>query len=85
MMIHRKNKHKEIVKCCSQFRLGTCRFKDDSCWFQQELEGVKETKENDKKVVENAKENPEQVFQKVLKPKEPPLQNQGEEKKIQEV
>ena len=84
-MIHRKNEHKEIVKCCSQFRLGTCRFIADSCWFQHVLEGVKETKENDKTVVENANEKPEQVFQRVLKPTKPPLENQEEEKTMEEV
>ena len=80
MMIHRKNEHKEIVKCCSQFQQGTCRFRNDSCWFLHELEGFTEAKEFDR-----TSKKQEQVFRKVLKPTKPPSKNQEEEKKTEEV
>ena len=33
LMTHRKKVHRSVIKSCTQFLLGICRFKDESCWF----------------------------------------------------
>ena len=78
MMIHRKSEHKNFVKSCSQFNLGNCMFRDETCWFAHDVEAVDETNDN----VEDETDKSEQVFQKVKEKTKPPLQSQKEQKKI---
>ena len=79
MIIHRKNAHKNVVKSCSQFNLGKCMFRDETCWFSHDVEAVDETNEN---VEEDETDKSEQVFQKVKEKTKPPLQGRKEQKKI---
>ena len=61
LMIHRKEKHIEIVRKCYKFEQNSCRFQDDHCWFKHEV-----TKETDQQ-----KHN--SVFQNISGNLKPPI------------
>ena len=74
MMIHRKKAHNRLIKSCTQYALGMCRFKQESCWFEHGQEDtVERNKENIPENVE--KDETEQVFQKVSENLKPPIKN----------
>ena len=33
MMIHRKNRHSNVIKKCTKYQQNQCRFKDQFCWY----------------------------------------------------
>ena len=76
VMMHRKEKHLNIVRNCVRFKERICRFTAESCWYVHKDERH-ETMDVDKKEEISEKENEESKldFQKVIKKKEPPLGN----------
>ena len=78
-MKHRKIKHKAMVTPCSRFNLGTCRFKEESCWFLHEVSIAEERVENDGTAEKKDNDKDEQVFQKVSENLEPPINTQNTE------
>ena len=81
MMAHRKMHHQSTVKMCSQFLNGTCRFKEQSCWFIHEGEDGNDTAEKNERKNKDETEKPEQVFRKVSEDLEPPILEKEELKK----
>ena len=75
-MMHRKQKHLNIVRNCNKFKERICMFTSESCWYVHKDER-NETMDVDKKEEISEKENEESKldFQKVIKKKEPPLGN----------
>ena len=72
VMVHRKKRHPEIVKPCSNFEGKICRFNEKFCWFKHADTEDVESMEVDNKEKKSENES-EQVFQEVLKKKDPPL------------
>ena len=82
MMRHRKIKHSDRVRPCSQFSQNNCRFKSESCWFQHE----KVTEIPDDNINEHNvnNDNLEKVFRKVSEDLDPPIANQRKSPRNQE-
>ena len=79
MMVHRKREHTSLIKSCTEFLQGCCRFQETFCWFihPNEIENNKSSK--------NEEFNPTHpsVFQKQKTNLKPPLK--GEIKSYAEV
>jgi hypothetical protein len=80
MMTHRKKTHKRLIKACTQYALGTCRFRQESCWFEHGSVDTNESKMEDNSENEE-KDETEQVFQKVSENLKPPIKNKEEMEK----
>ena len=70
MMIHRKNKHRDLVRSCNSYLENNCKFQNNSCWFLHDEEAMDvDDLENKRKV--NTETEPQSDFQKAsgkLKP-----------------
>ena len=76
LMIHRKNKHREVVRGCTNFAKNSCMFQEQSCWFIHEEEAMDtaDPTEEEEEVIgsEDEAETPS-VFQRVFRSTKPPL------------
>ena len=72
LMSHRKKKHSNAVRNCTQFQRNNCRFQDESCWFSHSYEENVEDKRHTKEGSKHDNES-ESVFQNVRENLEPPL------------
>lgn len=72
MMNHRKTDHKSIIKYCSRFKDGNCRFKSEACWFQHEERNDHSRTESNQTQEKETNKDSEQVFQKASKNLKPP-------------
>ena len=80
LMIHRKNKHGNMVRVCLKFLENNCRRQDTFCWFSHK-EVAMETDSNENKNKNDKKEEDLSVFWKELGNKEPPLETKSKQKK----
>ena len=74
-MIHRKSRHRIVVKKCTKYQQNQCSFKDELCWYihddiAMDIEDKMDTIEDDKKVTEHKSNS---VFRFVKKDLKPPL------------
>ena len=73
MMKHRKRKHSNLIKHCTEFSLNKCRFKDEQCWFKHQTEDKLE--DNHEELEEEKKDDDmEQVFREVTEDLDPPIE-----------
>ena len=82
MMMHRKQVHSKVVRQCEMFKLQTCRYKSDACWFVHEKDVQNINK------AENVGEdeddfNLKSVFQKTTSDLKPPLENSKKKQKME--
>ena len=52
---HRKQHHVELVQSCRQYRLGTCKYASDKCWFRHSDTTESITNKNEENVNEGEK------------------------------
>ena len=71
MMLHRKKRHSEIIRQCSQFNQNSCRFQEEACWFKHDIE-LREEEETDEPSNKQSS-----VFQKEQINQKPPIANQS--------
>ena len=73
MMIHKKEKHRHLVRTCNLFIDDKCPHNDGMCWFIHEDNFI------DKDVDENSdieeQQTSQSVFQEVLENLKPPIGN----------
>ena len=73
MMIHKKEKHRHLVRTCNLFIDDKCPHNDSMCWFIHEDNFI------DKDVDENSdieeQQTSQSVFQEVLENLKPPIGN----------
>ena len=73
MMKHRKRKHSNLIKHCTEFSLNKCRFKDEQCWFKHQTE--EKLEDNHEELEEEKKDDDmEQVFREVTEDLDPPIE-----------
>ena len=70
MMLHKKSKHKHLVRSCSEFIDKKCIFNDASCWFNHEEVFVEEERKEEEK-----DETLKSVFRSVQENLEPPIKS----------
>ena len=75
LMIHRKSKHSNFVRMCTQYVNGNCKYEEGSCWFQHSDNKKKISKAHpEEKNETNDEKESEQVFLKVSDNLEPPIE-----------
>ena len=55
LLHHRKQHHVELVQSCRQYRLGTCKYASDKCWFRHSDTTESITNKNEENVNEGEK------------------------------
>lgn len=75
MMLHKKQKHRHLVRTCIDNIDKKCTLNDESCWFKHEEASLKQTENvDDKKDEEEEKTQQKSVFRQVLENLEPPIE-----------
>ena len=71
LMLHKKVNHQAIVRRCSFYQNGACRFREESCWYRHK-ETVEEKEETEN--IDINEETPENsFFYKAKENMKPPL------------
>ena len=78
MMLHRKQRHSNIVRHCNLFKQNICRFQRGSCWYLHEEINNKMDDHEEEDGVEN-----ESDFRKAAKHFKPPIRKENKKEKME--
>ena len=80
--MHRKQIHSKVVRQCEMFKLQTCRYKSDACWFEHENDS-QNTNKTENKVQDDGDCNLQSVLQKSSWNLKPPFENLKKKQKME--
>ena len=80
MMGHRKNSHSDMIRPCTEFTKGKCRFQENHCWFNHEKVN---NSRNDESQKDHDEEDTSSVFQEAVGNPKPPSSTRNQNPETQ--